>query len=190
MFREPRFSQISTGGDRPPARGFVPIDQLLAAAACDPSSLDPAQVRATILAEHRKIRSRLARLEAGATALLSCSLPKSHARHALLQRALQLCRELQAHVAFENQVLVPVIEGMDAWGPLRAERLIAEHEQQLQLLRAYADTLTSHDGSAQTLAVAVWQLVETVRQDMHDEEAAVLSPEVFLEQGGESVETG
>ncbi len=190
MFCAPRIPEESTGCDRPPSPDFAPLDQLLATAAVDPASLDPAQVRTTILAEHQKIRGHLARLEAGATALLACSLPKAHARQALRQRALQLCGDMWAHVAFENQVLVPVIARVDAWGPVRAEKLLAEHAQQLQLVRVYAEMLASHEGSAQALALAVWRLVETIRDDMRDEEAEVLGRDLLLGESGGSVETG
>lgn len=189
MSYEPRFSRVPSDGDRPHAHEFVPLDQLLATAAYDPASLDPTQVRATILAEHRTIRAQLARLEADATALLACSTPKPNRRHALRQLALQLCGELRAHFAFENQVLVPVLEHLDAWGPVRAQQLLAEHAQQRELLRAYKRMLRDED-SSQALASAVWQLVETIRQDMREEEASVLSPELLSDDDRESVETG
>lgn len=189
MSYEPRYSRVSSDGDSSPDHDFTTLDQMLATAAYDPASLDPAQVRAIILAEHRTIRAQLAQLEADATALLACSTSKPNQRHALRQQALQLCRELRAHFAFENQVLVPVLEHVDAWGQVRAEKLLAEHAQQRQLLRVYTRTLRDEVGS-QSLAAVVWQLVETIRQDMRDEEADVLSPELLSDYKRESVETG
>jgi iron-sulfur cluster repair protein YtfE (RIC family) len=190
MFPEPRSSKASTDRDRPTCAGFVPLDQLLATAACDPASLDPALVRATILAEHQKLRVLLTRLEAGATALLACATHKASARHALRQLALQLCDEMEAHVAFENQLLLPVIERVDAWGQARAHKLSQEHAQQLQLLQAYAGMLTNDEDTPQALSITVWSLVETIREDMSDEEAEVLNPDVLSDHLMECSETG
>jgi iron-sulfur cluster repair protein YtfE (RIC family) len=169
----------------------VPLDRLLATAAFDPAALDPAQVRAVILTEHQKIRALLARLESDATELLACSVPKSTARHALRQQALNLCDQMGAHIAFENQLLVPVVGVGDAWGPVRAQRILEEHEDQMQLLRAYADLLMgSGSESNPGIAVTVWQLVQSIGADMREEEAHVLSPEFLSDRIGQNVETG
>lgn len=189
MSHEPRTSG-SVERDLGSSDGPVLLDQLMAAAAFDPAALDPAQVRAVILAEHRKIRAVLSRLESDAMALLACSVPKSTARHALRQQALSLCDEMGAHIAFENQVLVPVVEVVDAWGPVRAQTIIEEHTDQMRLLREYANLLNGDGESSPGVAVTVWQLVQSISEDMREEEAHVLSPEFLSDRIGQNVETG
>jgi iron-sulfur cluster repair protein YtfE (RIC family) len=170
--------------------GLAPLGQLEAAAELDPAALDPAQVRAVILEEHRKIRALLARLESDAMTLLACSVPKPSARRALQRKALTLCDEMTAHIAFENRVLVPVVEVIDAWGTVRAQTLLDEHEAQLRLLRAYADMLMIDNETNQDTSLTVWQLVRSIGQDMREEERQVLSPEFLGDWVGQNVETG
>ena len=176
--------------DRGSCDGLVPLGELEAAAAFDPAALDPAQVRAVILQEHRKIRARLARLESNAMALLACSVPRPAARRALRKQALALCDELTAHIAFENRVLVPVVEVIDAWGPVRAQALLEEHQAQLQLLHAYTDMLMVDSEKNQDTSLTVWQLVRSIGQDMREEESQVLSLEFLCDRVGQNVETG
>lgn len=190
MLREPRNSTDSGDHGCSSRDGFVPLDRLRAAAAFDPAGLDPAQVRAAILDEHGKIRALLKQIEADALALLACSVPKSGARKALRERALDLCDHMAAHIAFENQVLVPVVRVVDAWGPVRAQRIVEEHEEQLELLRTYADILTGDNASNQGVSAIVWQLVQCIGHDMREEEAQVLSPEFLSYRVGQDVETG
>lgn len=190
MLHDLRTSSDSIDRHYVPAGSTSSLEQLLAAARFDPSTLDPAQVRTIILAEHQKIRARLARLESDAMALLACSVPKSTARHALLQQALDLCEQMDAHIGFENQVLVPVVELVDAWGPVRARRIVEEHEDQLRVLRAYADMLMSNSESNSRVSVTVWQLVQSIGQDMREEETQILSPEFLSDRIGQNVETG
>jgi iron-sulfur cluster repair protein YtfE (RIC family) len=189
MLRDQRTSSDSIDRDYVP-EGPSSLDQLLAAALFDPAAVDPAKVRAVILAEHRKIRALLERLECDAMALLACSVPKATARHALLQQAFDLCDQMDAHIAFENQVLVPVVAVVDAWGPVRAQRILEEHEDQLRQLRAYTDMLISDSESNQRVSVTVWQLVQSIGQDMREEEAQILNPEFLSDRVGQNVETG
>ena len=170
--------------------GLVPLGQLEAAAAFDPTALDPAQVRAVILEEHRKIRAMLVRLESDAMTLLACSVPRPSARRALRRKALALCDALTAHIAFENRVLVPVVEVIDAWGPVRAQTILEEHEAQLKLLGAYVDMLMIDSDTNQDTSLTVWQLVRNIGLDMREEESQVLSPEFLCDRVGLNVETG
>jgi hypothetical protein len=190
MFRETRTSNDAVDRDGMLFGEVVPIDRLLSVAALDPAALDPAQVRAVILAEHRKIRALLARLESDATALLACSVPKASAQHALRQQALNLCDQMEAHVVFENQVLVPAVEMVDAWGPVRAQRILEDHEDQLELLHTYADMLMGDGEGNQRVSVIVWQLVQSIGQDMREEESQLLGPEFLSDRIGQNVETG
>ena len=123
-------------------------------------------------------------------ALLACSTPREAARSALRQRALELCDQMAAHIAFENQVLVPVVEVVDAWGPVRAQRILEEHEDQLELLEVYVDMLMGDAESNQAVSAVVWQLVQCIGQDMREEEAQVLGPEFLSDRIGQNVETG
>jgi hypothetical protein len=141
---------------------------------CDPA-LSPGAVRASILAQHRRIRSLLRALEEKATHLLASSVPSLSERDHTRQLALVLCSVMASHIEFENRVLAPVLETVDAWGPVRAQRLREEHREQLELLRAYAHALEHAPHSGAELARSAWQLIALLRNDMEQEEAGVLN---------------
>lgn len=143
------------------------------------SELSPDEVRDIIMAEHKSLRRLIGRLESDATRLLASSVPSVAARQATRGLALRTCAAMAAHVELENHILMPVLVGADAWGPVRAERLAAEHEQQALFLQAYVDMLGSEDMTAQALAVTAWRLVRALREDMESEEAGVLDAGVF-----------
>jgi hypothetical protein len=151
--------------------------------------LDPVVVRARVLAEHERIGVLLVQLEAMATELLASSLPNSKQRRAMRRMALHLCEEMSAHVALENRLLAPVVEHVDAWGPVRARRLLDEHDQQLRLIDVFARTLTSEGESAQSLALLTWQMVTTIREDIRDEERGILA-RIVGDDSARDVETG
>jgi len=153
--------------------------------------LGPDEVREIIMAEHKSLRRRIGRLESEATRLLACSVPSAETRQVTRGLALRLCAAMAAHAELENRILIPLLAGADAWGPVRAERLAAEHDQQALLLQAYADMLGSEDMTAQALAVTAWRLVRALREDMETEEAGVLDAGLFSPDAvNPDVETG
>lgn len=178
-------------------RGPLPMDGIEsvprgpASSVVAPEALDPAQLRLSILAEHRKIRELLAKLEASANTLLACGVSNPRERRATRRLALHLCDVMSAHVAVENELLVPVVEQIDAWGAVRAQRLLEEHAEQLRLLQAYIAMLADGTDSGQALALTAWRLVQSIREDIQAEESGVLRQDLFCAWGVEAdVETG
>lgn len=167
----------------PPGEG--PRSQLLASEGLlgGKGCLQPEEVLEIIKGEHANLRRLLQRLESDATRLLASPVPNPHARRATRDLALSLCAAMAEHVQLENQILLPVLRGTDAWGPVRAEQLFDEHAQQLLFLSAYTDMLASDDMSCQAIAVASWRLVRTLREDMASEEGGVLAGGLELNDG-------
>src|SRR5262245_22562855 len=94
---------------------------------CAMTTLRPSQVRARILREHATLRERvealadlIAQLRAGSTAVLARGLADAQA----------LCCELREHIDFEDALLEPALRETDAWGSVRAERLVRHHAAQ------------------------------------------------------------
>src|ERR1700682_2115643 len=115
-------------------------------------------------ARRRAIGRRAARLAGG--------------RGGPLQRAVTaLERELLAHLADEERLLVPILANIDAWGPIRLGLLHAEHAHQ----RAVLAVLTRQPTSPATtlLAGRTLSLCDDLPPDMEFEERAVLSEKVL-----------
>ncbi len=143
---------------------------------------EPSSVRAAVLKEHADIRSLLGRVEETARRLALSAAPDEAGRASTYEAAHLLCRVMVAHIELEDRVLAPALERIDAWGAARAERLRAEHADQLRVVRSYLaalDHLAASAPSGPVLAEVARQLVETIRKDMEVEEQTVLSPELW-----------
>jgi len=95
-----------------------------------------------------------------------------------LQRAVTaLERELLAHLADEERLLVPILANIDAWGPIRLGLLHAEHAHQ----RAVLAVLTRQPTSPATtlLAGRTLSLCDDLLTDMEFEERELLSEKVL-----------
>ena len=137
-----------------------------------PTARTPAEVRDIIVVQHERIRALLQRLERRAARLLATQMPGTREREATRRSALALCGVMAWHIEAENRLLLPLLELAD---PLRAAHLRADHEEQLLALRAYTVALEHPAGSAATLALIAWQLVDVIAEDMQQEEASVLN---------------
>ncbi len=133
------------------------------------------RLRRQILAEHVELRAAIAKV---ATA-------EEPARLMLATSA--LCDLLEDHLAFEDEVLEPVLRRIDAWGAERARRLREEHaEQRMRLRQLRRDVATA---PALALAREVQPFLETLLTDMAAEERDVLDPDL-LRDDAVSVEFG
>ncbi len=154
-------------------------------------ALSPGALRSLILGQHERIRGLLSLLEDKATHMLASVTPHPRALKETRQLALALCSVMASHIELENRILAPALAGLDAWGPVRAQQLRAEHEDQLVRLRAYAQALRRRTSSGAELAASAWELVMLLREDMQHEEASVLAADLLTDVAfADDVETG
>jgi hypothetical protein len=83
----------------------------------------------------------------------------------------------------EEKILQPVIVQVDAWGPVRVERMIEEHREQRLLLRAVANDIADERRPSDELADELAWLVETLLHDMEREEKEFLAEDLLRDDG-------
>src|SRR3954469_1846554 len=132
------------------------------------SLLFPQAVRQRVLDQHGRLRHLLGvALEAGRNALQG-------SRCDLLTLA-RVAREMElrflVHLAFEENVLVPVLTKADAWGPERVRALQEEHERQRSEMRTLIEGIES-GWTPDVLAVTLRSLATDLLLDMEQEERA------------------
>jgi iron-sulfur cluster repair protein YtfE (RIC family) len=132
----------------------------------------PSEVRARILQDHERLRLALAEVDA-----LVVSVGEGRPAAVLRDRTRALLAGLEAHLALEDEILFPAVEAMDAWGPVRAARMQAEHAEQ----RALLARLTSLEKQVPdgALCEAMTKLAKDLRGDMKREEAELLDPDLM-----------
>ena len=133
----------------------------------------PSAVRKRILREHTEIRGLLDRLERAAKGLHT---GKAGALAEARELRDTLCERLKAHVDLEDAVLAPALRDADAWGDVRADKLVTHHREQREELDAIEhEQGRSDSGYAQRLLA----LVEDIRKDMMHEEKDLLTDELL-----------
>ena len=136
--------------------------------------LTTSEVRERILAEHRRLRRQLIDVQVSAREAVLEPLPLALVR-ARLRTSLVECA---MHLDSEEELLIPVLTGIDAWGPLRVLELKEEHEGQRNLIK---DMLAraEREESAETLAAEADALVLRIFRDMREEEDGILREEML-----------
>ena len=150
------------------------------------TSIRPSEVRGRILRDHEALRRHLDELATVIHALRDGD--ESAVGHAV-SLCEQILKELSRHLDLEDAVLAPTLRELDAWGPIRAERLLRHHVQQREQLGAIAEKSHAEHTPA-ALAVVLADLVEDLRADMAYEERDVLSPELLRDDLSTSGEGG
>jgi hypothetical protein len=84
-------------------------------------------------------------------------------------------RDLLAHLVDEERLLGPILAGIDAWGPVRLERLRTEHARQ----RAVLATLNRRSVPLRAVASRTLALCEDLLADMDFEETELFSEKVM-----------
>jgi len=86
-------------------------------------------------------------------------------------------RELLSHLADEEKLLAPILERIDAWGPLRVDLLRAEHAHQ----RAVLALLTGEKAwpSGTVVAGRTLGLCDDLLTDMEFEERELLNEKIL-----------
>lgn len=138
------------------------------------SDARPSLVRARILQNHGALHAKLEILQ-------RLAIEADGGSGAAAERAGELTRalfdELADHLDIEEQLLMPMLREIDAWGELRADELVKHHETQwteLKELRARAD-----QSSVLAMAAELAVLISALRRDLLDEDREVLAPDVL-----------
>ena len=137
--------------------------------------LDPEIARQTVLTQHKAIRELLDEAQSISQAALAGDAQAALRMPALFHR---VRLTLDSHLAFEESVLLPILEADLPLGPQRAQALQREHQRQRrELLRMQDAELVTWAGEG--LASGLRQLVREFLVDMIEEERVLLIHEVI-----------
>jgi iron-sulfur cluster repair protein YtfE (RIC family) len=135
----------------------------------------PSQVRSRILRDHAVLSEKLATLQRFAD---EASQQDAEACARARAFACGVVEELADHLEVEEQLLIPLLRDMDAWGPLRANELYQHHEQQWIGLKRLQERATSSVQPPE-LATHIAPTIRRLRQDMEQEELDLLTPDLL-----------
>lgn len=136
------------------------------------SSRTIVDIQKTVLSQHAELRAGLrwlAMLSEGAK-------PGAPAERSLCSSLVQFAARFGAHLDYEDRELAPRIRELDAWGPIRAASLRAEHAAQrerLEFVCMRAAPFTSDEPAPENAGLAreVLRLVNDLVLDMKEEES-------------------
>ena len=132
--------------------------------------LNPSEVRQRILDQHDALRVHLDALQA--------ALESSTASDVLKKAASQVQEELTRHIADEEALLLPELQGADGFGAARVAALQKEHVEQRELLGALVESIKSSESEGE-LSARIHELISRIRVDMEEEEKTHLTKKVL-----------
>jgi iron-sulfur cluster repair protein YtfE (RIC family) len=128
-----------------------------------------------VLADHDWLRIKLSMLETCATAVKHGQTARAKP---LRDRMEDFCRALLMHLATEDDILAPLLGGLDAWGEVRVERMEGDHQaQRAEIARLCRVAATTGDPAA--LAGSILTFARALRADMAHEERVELSEDLL-----------
>jgi hypothetical protein len=123
-------------------------------------------VRTRVLAEHTRLRTVINDVDRLASAVTAGDFGKIEL---LRERAERLYRMLTDHIDHEESVLAPIIEGIDAWGPVRLEQMLHDHAGQRMALKQAVNDLGVEGGPlGQAVQSMCWELLHDMKREEHD----------------------
>ena len=129
--------------------------------------------RTTLQFQHRQLRAHIGAVRASARAL-----KEGGATGSLRGQIAALATELEAHMATEEALLGPVLERLDAWGPVRLDLMRADHIRQREAMAFFrskaAEALRPAD-----LVGRVLGLLDEILSDMDLEDRDLLDAKVL-----------
>jgi iron-sulfur cluster repair protein YtfE (RIC family) len=131
--------------------------------------------RQTLHGQHQHLRAVIARVREAALEIVGAEESDSTSLRSLIS---ELRDDMERHLATEEALLGPVLERIDAWGPVRLDLLRAEHAHQ----RAVLSVLRSDRAAAVpplTLARRLLGLLDDIIADMDAEDRDLLDPRVL-----------
>ena len=132
-----------------------------------PNRAEPsiALVRARVVAEHARLRTLIAEVEQLANAVGE----GADDVELLRERAGTLYRMLTEHVDHEDAVVAPIIERIDAWGPVRLEQMQHDHAgQRMTLKQAVHDLDIQGRQLGQSVQSMCWEILRDMKREEHD----------------------
>jgi iron-sulfur cluster repair protein YtfE (RIC family) len=136
--------------------------------------LDAGAARRSILAQHQQIRSLLERARAVAEAAFDGG---AEGRRVAADVVGELRSTMDAHLTYEERVLLPLLRSDLPLGPQRAEALLAEHRHQREMLSTVHNE-ARHNPGLPLLATKLAFLASWLLADMEEEERSLLTPDV------------
>jgi iron-sulfur cluster repair protein YtfE (RIC family) len=126
-----------------------------------------------LLAQHKLLRELIVEVGEAAANVLACGDQEMSGQASELVRAVgTFSDDLRVHLAAEEELLGPILELLDAWGPERLDLLRSEHTHQRAVLHAlHADRKLE----PREMAHRARSLVADVLLDMDAEERDLLS---------------
>ncbi len=129
----------------------------------------------TLQLQHQQLRALIAQVRKAAVDLLEGEVAGSEE---LRNQVGALRTQMEDHLATEEALLGPVLERIDAWGPVRLDLMRAEHEHQ----RAVLAVLRSDRAAGlapELLARRTLGLLDDILTDMDAEDRDLLDPKVL-----------
>ena len=134
-------------------------------------AIDVQELGALMLEQHAGLRLRV-----GRCAELSARLLLGEPVGAELAGELGRLREqFRDHVEAEERLLEPVLASSDAWGPLRVDRMLEEHEAEHAAFRERLE------GDTRTVAAHFAEFAEELDAHIAAEERTFLAPKVLAD---------
>jgi hypothetical protein len=144
----------------------------------------PSSIRKRHLEAHTRLRESAARLAEHARGCDCTEL-----RAPLARAIVELFEQLRAHLEEEDRTLAPLLEDIDAWGPVRAQRLRercrAELVRVVGMLERLAEPLTEGPLRSELLSFIDWMTDELAREEAeHLDEQLLRDDPVVLDESG------
>lgn len=127
--------------------------------------------RACLCRQHESLRKRVDATRSAAFAALAGGEDTTQLACAIAA----LEAELTLHLQSEEALLGPILGAIDAWGPVRLERLRTEHRQQ----RAFFLVLTDPSSGIETIARRTMAFCGELLDDMDFEERELFGENVL-----------
>lgn len=137
----------------------------------------PSRVRARVLEDHGVLRGHIAKVRAAAKAARG----DAQEAQAFRSATLALLSALRDHLTLEDELLLPTLRTIDAWGPERAKRLEQEHEHQREVLEMTERELSDASRSIDEAVGRIEQFLDRLEKDMALEEKTSLDEELLRE---------
>ena len=129
------------------------------------------ELRERIARDHALLRS-LTRALLGAAKAAEADEKQ---RYVIREILAQLLDETERHFAYEERITAPLLRRAEVWGPICAQRMTKEHDEQRTTLRAIAEDAQDGVRTIDELTEEIRWFFRRFEQDMSDEEERLLS---------------
>lgn len=132
------------------------------------TALEPRQVAVRVRREHATIRALLDDVD---RACIAARERRPGGLKQLLRAVWELYVSFEEHLVMEEAQVVPIIRAHEAFGDMRADEMLAEHDEQRRVLLALVDDTECDTKDTDALVARVAELVASFRSDITAEDA-------------------